>query len=280
MRLRIATLLVGHQPDVYMDALEKIDRFFEIQLANTIRTTIVIDNSLPRTSQSILPGGAMLIGGDNSFREFSAWDRGLAQLDRMRESPDLVHLVTSAFDSLYTGYLARFDERLLKAASANDAAVGHVDFYDDPIEITASKSQHWMRTSFFFLPRSAVPALRSMVSFEDSEALFSDDPTAPFRKNAPVSRRFQKYIVSWLTGDGTGQGVTWHSRFDLTNETLLLFRHKALAIINEHLLSVRLREAGHPMVDVGWLASEMASNSKDEVRWNCRWQEQLADRLS
>jgi len=272
--------MVGHEMDLCLDALKKLDRFFEVQLPDVIRTTIVVDNSLPRSELQVLPGNVTVIGGDSSFREFSAWDRGLAQLDRMRESVDLVHLSTITFDTLYTEYLNCFDAPLLEAVASAEAAVGHVDYYDDPVGILGRESQHWIRTCFFFLPPSAILALRSMVSFEQAEALFSNDPAKPFREDAPVSHRFQEYILSWLTGEGTGQGVTWHSRFDLSAETLAHFQQKAMAIINEHLLSIRLREIGHPLVDVTWLSSQLSSLQAEEIGWNRSWRDQVAERWS
>jgi len=278
MRLRVGTVLVGHERESTLNALAKIDRIFETQAPDVVRSTVIVDNSLPRTEMSLLRPDVIWIGGDNSFREFTAWDRGLAQLDRMRERVDLVHLATSAFDSLYTGYLARFDTPLLKAASAAQAAVGHIDYYDDPIEIFGRQSQHWLRTSFVFIPSAAISALRSVLSFEAPERIFASDPERPFRAEAGISERYQRYILSWLTGEGTGQGVTWHSRFDLTHETLPTFHLKALAILNEHLLSLRLRELGYPVVDVAWLAHELAATSGLRIDWQKNWRDQISER--
>lgn len=45
-------------------------------------------------------------------------------------------------------------------------------------------------------------------------------------------------------GAGTGQGVISHSRFVATSETLRYFQAKVLAMLNEHMFSVRLRRQG------------------------------------
>lgn len=97
--------------------------------------------------------------------------------------------------------------------------------------------------------------LGSMVSVADGSAIFTHDPASPFRSDAPLSRNYREYLLGWLTGGGTGQGVQWHSRFELSGETLPWFEAKTLSILNEHLLSIRLRAQGCAMVDATWLAA-------------------------
>jgi len=106
-----------------------------------------------------------------------------------------------------------------------------------------------------FLPPAELRLLGSLVSIDDQASFFSGNPDAPFRSSAPLSANYQKYILDWLTGSGTGQGVEWHSRFGLTPESLAFFEAKAAAILNEQMLSVRLRAQGCALVDATWLAT-------------------------
>ena len=116
-------------------------------------------------------------------------------------------------------------------------------------------ANYWVRTSFFFLRPATVLRLGSFVSIPRSFApvLFSGDPAQPFCKEAPLSARLQQYVTNWLTGEGTGQGVVWHSRFDLNAENLPLFENKILAILNENLLTRRLEEIGSAPIDSTYL---------------------------
>ncbi len=93
-----------------------------------------------------------------------------------------------------------------------------------------------------------------------------------------MSERCRDYIRSWLTGDGTGQGVVWHSRFDLSRETLPLFEAKVLAILNEHMLSVRMREAGYPICDVSWLRSRIDGSPGERLDVHTPWEDQIEAR--
>ena len=122
-----------------------------------------------------------------------------------------------------------------------------------------------------------VRALGSFVSEADGRRFFSGDPTSPFLADAPISARYQRYIIDWLTGSDVGQGVTWHSRLALTPEGLVGFEQKALCILNEQMLGVRLRALGCPLVDVTWLSTRTGAVASGAALWHTPWVEQLAE---
>jgi len=241
------------------------------------RTVVTVDNALPREAVRERDGG-VLLGGDNTAREFSAFDRAVEFVGSDIWSYDLVHFATSAFNRLYVAYLERFDARLLEALAGRAACVGHIDCYNDPIEVRTYRSQHWIRTCFFMLPPAEVRALGSFVSVPDDRRFFSGDPNEPFRVDAPISLRYREYITQWLTRGDIGQGVEWHSRFALTRETLPGFEQKARTILNEQLLGIRLRALGCPLVDATWLSAMLRRRSPAEIAWTTPWREQLANR--
>jgi hypothetical protein len=176
---------------------------------------------------------------------------------------DLIHLATSAFRMLYNRYLDRLDADLLESIRGRAAALGHIDYYDAPVIVGDLSLRSWLRCSFVFLPPTELRLLGSLVSCDEPRRFFSGDPRAPFRADAPLSTRYRDYIRDWLTGPGTGQGVAWHSRFELTQATLNLFEAKAMAILNEQVLSARLRAQGCALIDATWLAGERARRSAD-----------------
>jgi hypothetical protein len=252
--MRIVTLLVRHGTAKYPNAIEECDALFVRQLPAVSRDLVVIDSALPTHHQQRLGPGRLLIGGSNAHWEFSAWDCGIAYLGHCISDYHLVHLATSAFRALPGRYLDRFDADMLGLILDRGAAVGHVDYYDEPVMLLGRSLQAWIRSSFIFLPPEELRLVGSLVSICNRASFFSGDPDAPFRADAPLSANYQKYILDWLTGSGTGQGVEWHSRFGLTLKTLPFFEAKAAAILNEHMLSLRLRAQGCAMVDAIWLA--------------------------
>jgi hypothetical protein len=275
--MRVLTILARFGTEQYPHAEQEIEQIFTRQMPDVDRTVVIVDNALPREVVRERDGG-VLLGGDNAAREFSAFDRAVEFVGSDIWSYDLVHFATSAFNRLYVAYLERFDARLLEALAGRAACVGHIDCYNDPIEVRTYRSQHWIRTCFFMLPPAEVRALGSFVSVPDDRRFFSGDPNEPFRVDAPISLRYREYITQWLTRGDIGQGVEWHSRFALTRETLPGFEQKARTILNEQLLGIRLRALGCPLVDATWLSAMLRRRSAAEIAWTTPWREQLANR--
>jgi hypothetical protein len=275
--LRVLTILARFGSDQYADAEASLADLFARQLPDVERDVIVVDNALPR-EYIAESEGRVLLGGDNSSREFSAFDRAVEFAGSRIWSYSFVHFATSAFNTLYVAYLDRFTPSLLAATAGRAACVGHIDCYNQPIEINGQRSQHWVRSCFFFLPPTEVKALGSFVSLADGRPFFSGDPDAPFRADAPLDGQYREYITDWLTGGGVGQGVTWHSTFTLTRDTVDAFEQKARTILNEQLLSLRLQGLGCRLLDVTWLSATLRRHAPHEVAWSASWREQLANR--
>jgi hypothetical protein len=275
--MRVLTILLRYGTALYPHAEEQVVEIYARQMPDVDRDVVVVDNALP---EGFIEGGErrLVIGGDNSFREFSGFDRALRHLGGALWQYDLVHFVTDAFHTLYVDYLTRFDTALLRAIIGKSVCLGHIDCYNQPVELLGFFSQHWIRTCFFYMSPGDAKALGSFVSIRDGSAFFSGDPAAPFRPDAPLSRRYQDYLIEWITGQDIGQGVTWHSRFELTAETVGAFQGKAMSIMQEHLLAVRLRAMGCRTTDVTWLATALRNGAASNVRWGTPWQEQLANR--
>ncbi len=262
---RVVTLLARHGTAKYRDAVPDIRALFAQQMPEFGHETVVIDNALDRDHVEQFGPGVTLIGGDNAAWEFSAWDCGIAHLGPRFDEYDWVHLATSAFRQLYTRYIDRFDADMLGLLAGRAAAVGHIDYFNEPVAFAGRSLQSWLRSSFVLLPPTELRLLGSLNSVTDRSRLFSGDPAAPFRAAAPLSAAYQGNILGWLTGEGTGQGTEWHSRFALSEQTLRFFEDKTVAVLNEQMLTSRLRVQGCNIVDATWLATR-AGQSFPAVR--------------
>jgi hypothetical protein len=272
--MRILTLFVRHGESKYPDALALLEQIADRTLARATRETVVIDNALPPEFTGSTAEGYLLIGGDNSSWEFSGWNKAVRMQGTALWDYDYVHFVTSAFAELTSGHYDHITSALLDTLSAVPAAIGHIDCFNAPVQLYGYVSQHWLRSSYFFIRPAEVRALGSLVSVPDADALFTDNPACPFRDDAAVDVEFQRNVVGWLTGEGTGQGVRWHSRFELKAETLPYFRAKTKAVLNEHLLSARLRALGCSLLDATWLAAHGLSERRPS------WREQVRERFA
>lgn len=274
--MRILTLFVRHGTAKYGQALDELRAFQRLRLPEARHDLLVIDNAPEPPAPT---PGAEVIHGSNRAWEFSAWDEGLAHVGGRIRDYDLVHLVTSAFNTLYTRYIDRIGPTLLEEVAGRAAALGHIDYYNDPVELLGYPGQAWLRSSFLFVPPAELLTLGSLVGCPAEREIFSGDPAAPFRSDAPVSPNYRRYVYDWLTGPGTGQGVTWHSRFVLGPDTLPFFQAKAMAIFNEQMLAIRLRRQGCALVDVTWLATELAARGSGRRSQPFpHWRSQLAGR--
>ncbi|MDQ2842602.1 MAG: hypothetical protein M3Y72_16485 [Acidobacteriota bacterium] len=276
--MRIVTIFARHGSEKYPDAEQKVNEIFARQLPRIERRAIVIDNSLPSEFVEGSSPSRVLIGGENSSWEFSAWNKGLDFLGDEVWSYDLVHLATSAFYSLYVKYLEHFDQTMLEAINRRPVCLGHIDTYNERVRISSFHSQHWIRTSFLFAPPTELKILRTLASLSNPFHLFGSGPHEPFVPEGFISRNYQSYVLDWLTGTDIGQGSIWHSKIALTDESWPLFKEKATAIFNEHLLSIRLRAQGTRLIDTTWLSSQLKTHSPSRVDWNKPSLDQLAER--
>jgi len=277
LAMRVVTLFLRHGNEKYADAEREMDAIFACYMPGVERRIVIIDNALPphvieRREERFL------IGGDNTFWEFSGWGRGIEFLGTQIWDYDLVHLATSAFNTLYVKYLHRFTPEMLAAVSRRPVCLGHIDCFNEAVRLLSFQSQHWIRSCFLFLAPAELKALGSLVSIRDGSRFFSGNPEQPFRPDAPVSENCRKYILGWLTGRDIGQGATWHSAFELTDATLPAFERKTLAIMNEHLLAIRLRSLNTMLIDTTWLATCLANGGIGTIPWGLNWREQVAGR--
>jgi hypothetical protein len=276
--MRVLTLLARYGTAKYTHAVQDVQTLFARQMPEMDHDLLVVDNALPMDHFE-RAGEIEIIGGDNTAWEFSAWDRAIAYIGGRLEEYDYVHLATSAFRQLYVAYLDRFDTDMLGLARGRAVAIGHLDYSNKPVTVAGRAGQCWLRSSFLFLPPRELGLLGSVVSLPNGHEFFSGNPAAPFRAGAPISETYQQNILGWLTGTGTGQGMTWHSRFALSLDTLPFFEQKTLAILNEQLLTFRLRTIGCQIVDATWLATLADGQLGDRIlRTIPDWRVQLTQR--
>jgi hypothetical protein len=254
--MRFLTLMVRHGADKYSTAIEDVSGLFARQLPSVDWDLVVIDNTLPEGHEEQLGPNRTLIGGSNAQWEFSSWDNGIAHVGSRLADYDLVNLATASFRRLNPRYLNRIDEDILRLAFFNGAedflagryVIGHIDYYNDVVVIFEKPSQAWFRSAFLLLPPDELQTLGSLVSVTDEAALFSEEPAAPFREDAPLSLNFQKYLLESLTRNRA-----------LTADTLPIFQRHVVQLLNEHLLTSRMRGQGCTILDGSWLATRAES---------------------
>lgn len=245
--MNVLCLYLRYGTSEYPVSMSDLQNWHERKMAGAKITTWIIDNKINDEFDGIdLTTGFRLLSGDNQQREFSAFQKVLIQHREEIESYDMIHFVTSAFNTLFTGYLDYFSMDHLGLAAHRPICLGHFDSYDEPVQLAGEISQSWIRTCFFFMSPETVYSISNFVSFQEESQFFGAD--GKFLNYSSLSENYKKYITGWLNGEII-QGVAWHSKIPDSNA----FTGKALAILNEHMLSVQLRKAGINLVDYYWL---------------------------
>lgn len=251
--MRILCLFVRYGTEAYPDALDHLDLWYERQGLLRQRTLWIIDNQLPPETPAIrIDAQRYLLPGDNSAWEFTAWGRAMNMLGTDIQQFDVIHFVTSAFNTLYRAYLNHFSPGLLPLLVEHNLCLGHMDRYNTDIRIGESASHTWIRTGFFLLPARTAALVSPWAAYTTPSPFFSDEQSRTFRTDAPISLNYQEHIQKWLTGREIG-GHNWHSPVSAGPEETRRFQLKAVSIVNEHALSIRLRALGVRLVDFCWL---------------------------
>ncbi len=248
---RLSVIFSQYDRAKYHGALERLVGLID-RLTVADYDVVVVDNAHPDLPTRRVTERLIHAGGDNSCREFSAFERGLACLEGLGRRSDLYVFVTDAYTAYGDDYLELIDDRVVAAALDLSACIGWMDSFLEDCSLLGFPFHTWMRTSFLFMPSEVLAAIQPLNFSIDRSRLFGATPRQPFLGNAPVSDNLKAFILAWLTRSGPPEvnlEEAWHSRFELDDSTFDLFQDKTLAIFREHLLSARLLAAGVPCYD-------------------------------
>jgi hypothetical protein len=215
----------------------------------------VVDNSMSMSNdlEFQIERQVDRVSGDNSLREFSGWDRGIAWLEQ-RYTPPAESMFVLANDTV-----VRKDKhdrvRDLPAdrvsAASHGALVGWIDEYPRPVELFGLTLRQWIDTSFVLAAHRTLAALRPFARPLEDTLLFGEWPSI-FRDPSPLSENYRGYLKTYFFGDVTDSEFEhgWYAQTPLTPGNFDAFKIKLRCVFCEHLLSARARAAGIPLVDI------------------------------
>jgi hypothetical protein len=215
--------------------------------------TVVLDNALDNTAEVEIDHDLHRVPGDNTLREFSGWDAGIAWLEKYYE-PDPASILVLANDTV-----VRTDkhdrvrdlppDRI--AAVSRGALVGWIDEYPRRAQLFGFELRQWVDTSLVIAEWRTLAALLPLARPPVDEA-FADDWRAIFREPSPLSDNYRAYLKTYFFGHhGDGEFEHgWHAQEPLTERNFEAFKLKLRCVFCEHLLSARARALGIPLVDI------------------------------
>lgn len=219
----------------------------------TLVRTVIVDNALEDAVEVEIGHDLYRVHGDNTLREFSGWDRGIAWLET-RYEPKPSSILVLANDTVVR---ADKHERVREipadrvAAASRGALVGWVDEYPRRAQLFGLELRQWIDTSLVIAEWRTLAALLPLARPPVDEA-FADDWRAIFREPSPLSDNYRAYLKTYFFGDrGDGEFEHgWYAQEPLTERNFEAFKLKLRCVFCEHLLSARARARGIPLVDI------------------------------
>lgn len=260
--MRVFSIFSRSGSKAYPNALRRYRDLFGSILPDVRHEIVVADNIETPGQETGLAPHVRLIGVRPKDREFGSWRAAIRAFADEIKDFDLVALATSAFENRPNGYLRDFCAGALNFVIARDCALGHLDSDGSDATLNGFIASPWLRTSLVILKPQTLLALDALAYSPDRAKIFSNDPVAPFLPDCGLDQELQDVILSWLCGRPSRFKNRWHGCFELTRASMPLFIDKTMAILNERMFSIRLRESGARLVDVSWLKRAL-ENGRD-----------------
>jgi hypothetical protein len=210
-----------------------------------VRPTPPKTKALPPTGKATAGIEPIAIPGDNTQFEFSAWQAGLNSAAAQNFSPDMFLLMTTAFINADRSSMPVFSPDVIKRLCAEKGVAGRVRKLPCRVSWQNMDLQAYVQTHLVLLHRDTVSALGSVVSVKSPDAFvlprFSPHP---FTDHDIWKHGFDDYLFYMLTQRWHGHGMPY------TEVNYPFFRRKVLSILNELILTARVRTLGHPIFNL------------------------------
>ena len=252
-----------YDPEKAADVRSELVKVIET-CTNTNWYLVSIDNSdesLPWKEIQKRPFREYVVGGDNSFHDFSAWDKGWKEASgRLGDEFDVIITVNDALKNSKPHEQLRFLNNTMVIYLANwNAILGWVDTYSrvspDPIDVVTRpmrlfgrNSRRYVTSTFIAYSRDVFLRVIPLVQFTEMDKMYY--PTfegRAFRDDCGLGIEYQNFLLAH-------QSRKWYRRYELNADTYDLFKSKTRMIINENLLGTRIIATGAKLINFYELA--------------------------
>ena len=232
--MKLCVIYLTYDPSKYVHSFEYIVGNLNVVDADV--EYIVVDNFNCKTQTETF-GNVHLIAGDNKNFEFSGWQKGLDYANENIKY-DYILFCNDSLRSYEHKVLEHqnLNKLIYKSCAENlffgkrDAVVGK-DF-----NFMGYQTGSWVCTNVF-----AGPAEIFKFANIDNSDLFDIDVIASdvdvFLNNHSIGKDLRNHIYVWLS-------YYWHRKFDVRSN-LQLFKNKTKCILNEMLLTAKIKECGY-----------------------------------
>jgi hypothetical protein len=188
-----------------------------------------------------------VVQGSNRDGEFSGYDEGVRFL-RDQSPPDLWLLANDRLLAYDDGYLPLLRPATQRLVVEERLLLGRVDRLPVRCTVGGLAVPTYARSNYLMVDDASLQAIGKVTSVD----------TAGWATRVPEAHRaglealagedlpgeYLAFMADWLTGSGSGVHGRWYRAGDADSTSWPRLRLKLQAIVNEHLLSGRLRQAG------------------------------------
>ncbi len=131
-------------------------------------TYLRVDNKNER-QQIKQDGNVYTLGGDNTFREFSGWQKGLEAINSLKLNCDLVLITNDMFLKPGPSFLQDYSTKeILKRCIEGNKIIGRRDSANQQYSVFGYDVSSWVCTNAFFVPKPAFDRSKSVVLVDDN----------------------------------------------------------------------------------------------------------------
>lgn len=245
-KLTVLYLHTGTQryPRAYNDLSRLIKRIkgFEV-------TVVKIDNFSEHKEERKEGHNVYGIGGDNRYWEFSGWKKGMAFLQDKHIEPDLVMFVNDAFmnHSKYGYDYKYYKSRVstLTLSRLKDSVLGLIVNRDTVETLLGYNVSSFIRSSIFAVPYSIAKKLQlTFITDEIIDDIFPQEYSGRiFNDTDKLNSNLRRFLEVWIT-------QRWGRADVVTSENWGFLKSKLIAILNERLLTAKIRELDARIIDM------------------------------
>lgn len=260
--MKLLVLFLQYDLQKYPNSFQNFKRY--IDLLDCKKNIIIIDNLSENRIEEKIAWNIYFIGGDNSSWEFSGWDKGVAFAKQKKLNFDVVLFANDSFFSYGWSILencARY--KLPDIAYRKKAIVGQLDTKNFLMNAFGYDVSTWICTNTFFIHKEILEKVVPLAHLSDTDLdmiVSKSFDKKKFLCNNILSTSYKEMLLQWLTKD-------WHSKMVISEENFDFFRKKVTAMINESLLTARIRSLGYEVLSY----SEIQNNyNSRKVKKNLR----------
>lgn len=168
-RIRMTVIYVQYDPPKYGNSFARLTEYLA-RISGCNITYVIVDNKLGEDSEISRPApDVYMVPGDNTYREFSGWQRGVDTVRELDIPTDVVLFANEAFLNPGESFLKDYaSEALVRRVLQDMVVVGRLDSHGERCWLYAYDVSRWICTNCFFVPWSALEKIPDMISVREN----------------------------------------------------------------------------------------------------------------